>query len=75
MNACVIWLAFLGDALELNLRTLLLFDRLSCFVHRGSGQSLGGIFIWIIDRIAHLVHLQVPALEEVAAKPSIECGI
>ena len=67
----MIWLAFLGDALELNSGALLLFNRLSCVVCRGSGQSLGGIFIGIIDRIASLVHLQVPALEEVAAKPSI----
>ena len=70
-NACVIWLAFLGDALELNSGSLLLFNQLSCVVYRGSGQSIGGIFIRIIDRIVSLVHLQVPAFEEVAAKPSI----
>ena len=67
----MIWLALSEDALKLNLGALLLLNRLSCFVYRGAGQSIGGIFIGIIDRIVSLVHLQVPALEEVAAQPSI----
>ena len=71
----MIWLALSEDALELNLGALLLLNRLSCFVYRGSGQSIGGIFTGIIDRVTSLVHLQVSALEEVAAQPSIGYGI